>query len=104
MQEIVYSPLLERREGCVALAFPMDDLFDGNKSGILFSDIPKLISKHWDCFSNILGRNRERVTGDLRTINELRVDAHAKEITDEEMAVFRISADRLEESLSAFFA
>ena len=84
--------------------FPYRDLFDGNKSGILFSDIPKLIKKHWDCFTNVLGRDKERVVRDLHTINELRVDAHAKEITDEEMAVFRVSAGRLEEALGAFFA
>ncbi len=80
------------------------DLFDGNKSGILFSDLPKLIRKHWECFSNILGRDREKVERDLGTINELRVDAHAKDITDEEMAVFRVAAGRIEEALAAFFA
>lgn len=84
-------------------SFPYHDLFDGNKSGILFSDLTKLINKHWDCFNNILGRNKEQVIRDLNTINELRADAHAKEITDEEMAVFRVSAKRLEGSLNVFF-
>ena len=79
------------------------DLFDGNKSGILFSDLTKLIRKHWDCFSNVLGCDKTKVERDLSTINELRIDAHAKDITDEEMAVFRVSAGRIEDALSAFF-
>lgn len=84
--------------------FPYRDLFDGNRSGILFSDIPKLIRKFWDCFTNVLGRDKEKVERDLNTINELRVDAHAKELTDEEMAVFRVAAGRIEDALAAFLA
>ncbi len=80
------------------------DLFDGNKSGILFSDLPKLIRKHWDCFSNVLGHDKAKVERDLQIINELRVDAHAKDITDEEMAVFRFAAGRIEEALGSFFS
>jgi hypothetical protein len=96
---ILGSPRAERCSG-----FPYRDLFDSNKSGIFFSDIQKLINKHWDCFSNVLGRDKEKVARDLNTINELRVDAHAKEISDEEMAVFRVAAGRIEEALAAFFA
>ncbi len=84
--------------------YPYSDLFDGNRSGILFSDIPKVIRKHWECFKNVFGRDMEKVERDLKTINELRADAHAKDITDEEMAVFRVSAGRIEEALSVFFA
>ena len=31
------------------------DLFEGNKSEILFSDVSKLIAKAWDCFKNVFG-------------------------------------------------
>ncbi|MBN1547393.1 MAG: hypothetical protein JW902_12110 [Syntrophaceae bacterium] len=86
---------------CAGFRYP--DLFDGNKSGILFSDLPKLIRKHWDCFSNILGHDKAKVERDLNIINEMRVDAHAKNITDEEMAVFRVSASRIEAALASFF-
>ena len=91
----------QRAARCAGFAFR--DLFDGNRSGILFSDLPKLIKKHWDCFANVLGRDKEKVIRDLNIINELRVDAHAKEITDDEMAVFRVSASRVEEALDTFF-
>ena len=80
------------------------ELFDGNKSGILFSDLPKIISKHWECFKNVLGRNKEQIVRDLSTINELRVDAHSRHISDEEMAVFRVSSDRTEVTLTSFFS
>jgi hypothetical protein len=90
-----------RATRCAGL--PIRDLFDVNRSGILFSDLPKIIGKHWECFRNILGRNKEQLVRDLATINELRVDAHAKQISDEEMAVFRVCADRVEGSLAGFF-
>ena len=79
------------------------DLFDGNKSKIYFVDILKIISKYWDCFRNIVGPDMEKFKRDMITINELRADAHAREITDEEMSVFRVSASRIEQSLSQYF-
>lgn len=84
--------------------FTLRDIFDGNRSGILFSDIPKLIRKHWDCFMNVFGQDKEKVVQDLNTINELRADAHAKDITDEEMAVFRVRTARIENALAAFLS
>lgn len=96
---LIGSPRVRR---CSGLSYK--DLFNGNKSGILFSDLSKIIRKHWDCFSNILGTNKDKVIRDLDTINELRMDAHAKEVTDEDMAVFRASANRIESSLLSFFS
>ncbi len=71
-------------------------LFDGNISGILFSDLEKFINKYWDCFKNILGPDKQDLQRNLECINKLRVDAHAKNITIEEMQFFRLCADKLE--------
>lgn len=79
------------------------DLFDGNKSGIYFSDLVKLVSKAWDCFKNVFGSNKEECLRQLNTVNDLRVDAHAKEITEAEFQMFRVSAERIEVALRAFF-
>lgn len=78
------------------------DLFDGNKSGMYFSDLIKIVSNAWECFKNVLGANKNECLQHLNNLNELRIDAHAKDITDAEFQMFRVSAERIEESLSKF--
>lgn len=80
------------------------DLFDGNKSGIYFSDLIKIISKEWECFKNLFRPNKEECLRHLKVINSMRVDAHAKIITDDEFYTFRLSAERIEDSLKTFMA
>jgi len=82
--------------------FAYADLFDGNKSGILFTDLIKIISKSWDCFKNVFGTNKDEWLRNLNCINELRIDAHAKEITDAELQMFRVCAERVESVLASF--
>lgn len=78
-------------------------LFDGNVSGLLFSDFEKLINKYWDCFKNLLGPDKQELLRSLDNINKLRVDAHAKTITTEEMQLFRLCADKFETLLNEHF-
>ena len=78
------------------------DLFNGTKSGIFFTDLIKVISKEWECFKNIFGRNKEECLQHLKVINDMRIDAHAKTITEAEFQVFRLSAEKVESSLKAF--
>ncbi len=92
------EPRASRNAG---LAF--SDIFNSRKSIIFFSDLVKVIRKYWDCFKNVFGPNQEETIRHLSTINELRSDAHAKVITDAEMQVFRMSAERIEEPLKSFF-
>jgi len=80
------------------------DLFDGNKSGIYFLDLVKIILKEWDCFKNILGTNKEEWSRTLDTLNTMRIDAHAKTISDSEFHLFRVSAERIESVLKTFMA
>lgn len=80
------------------------DLFDGNKSGIFFTDLIKIISKEWICFKNVFGPNKDECFRHLNNINDMRIDAHAKTITDTEFQVFRLSAERVESPLKAFMA
>jgi len=89
-----------RKSKCSALAYK--DLFNGNLSGILFSDFEKIISKHWDCFKNAFGPDKDDLLAKLRAINKLRADAHAKEINKDEMQYFRLSIQSIEKSLNDF--
>jgi hypothetical protein len=78
------------------------ELFDGNKSKILFSDLPKIITKHWDCFKNILGSDKDEVNLYLNKINKMRKDAHANNIEKDEMQLFRVYMGNIEEKINKF--
>ena len=62
----------------------------------------KILSKNWECFKNIFGPNKDQFLSDMQTINTFRIDAHAKDIMDEEFAVFRLSARRVESQIKSF--
>lgn len=80
-----------------------NSLFDGNKSGIFFSDLQKIISKHWLCFQHVLGPDKNEIINCLNVVNKLRVDAHAKNISTEDMQYFRVSANKIEDIVKDFF-
>ena len=100
-REIVSKIMGEPRASKTA-GLSFGDLFDAGLSGILFSDLIKLISTNWDCFKNILGSNKDDVIGKLDTINRLRVDAHAKNLTAEDFQMFRLSVGRIDSLLREF--
>jgi hypothetical protein len=78
------------------------ELFDGNKSKILFSDLPKMISKYWDCFKNILGPDKNETIGNLNKINAMRKDAHANDVSKNEMQIFRAYVGNVEKKVNQF--
>ena len=78
------------------------DTFDGNKSKILFSDLVKIISKHWDCFKNILGPDKDEIMLSLNKVNSMRKDAHANNISKCEMQSFRMYITNIEDRATQF--
>lgn len=82
------------------MALAYDDLFEGGKSEIYFDDLRKIITKHWDCFKNVLGPNVEEIDNQLKTINKLRKgDAHSNPVSHEEMNLFRSCIGAIEKKL-----
>ncbi|UUO15291.1 AAA-like domain-containing protein [Dolichospermum heterosporum] len=79
-----------------------NDLFNPNHSEIYFLDLAKIISKEWDVFKNIFSNSKRETFKGLDFINQSRVDAHAKDITDEEFAYFRICMSKIEKDLEEF--
>ena len=80
------------------------DLFDADKAVLYFTDMAKVVGKFWDCFKNVFGPNKDEIVRHLETINSLRVDAHARTMTEAEFTAFRLSAERVENLLSGFLA
>jgi len=78
------------------------DLFDPNKNNIYFSDLIKLLRKEWDLFQSFFGTNKDKLLRYLEIINELRNDAHAKKISEEEFQMFRLSIAHFETALEDY--
>ena len=67
---------------------------------LYFNELTTILVKNWDFFQNWLNRDLDDVKIWLNTINEFRIDAHAKDIDEEELAFLRICFKKLEKSLS----
>lgn len=78
------------------------DIFNPVKCDVYLEDMRKIIEKQWALFENIFGNNRNKFSVAMQTINELRRDAHAGEVSDEEMQLFRSQIKRLENFCETF--
>lgn len=79
-----------------------NELFDAKTCQIYFEDIRKTIIKYYDHFKNIFGSNKEEFDHKMQSINKYRSDAHAKDITKEEMDVFRLCMAYIENKIEEF--
>ncbi len=75
----------------------LKEIFDGDKSIIFFDDLRKVVYTEWNNFENIFGKNKSEIDTYMININKYRKDAHAKNISDDDMALFRVSISKLEE-------
>ncbi len=79
-----------------------NELFDPNICEVYFEDIRKSIIKYYELFKNIFGSNKEDFDFKMKQINKYRSDAHAKEISKEEMDMFRHSATFIQNKIKEF--
>lgn len=82
---------------------PYNDLFNPNKSEIYFSDLSKVIIAHWDIFENIFSKTQKDTFTRLEFINSSRIDAHAKDLSDDDFQYFRACMSSIEEDLENAF-
>lgn len=91
------TDILGAKRKDAAMGMDYNDLFDPNKIELYFNDLIKIILKYYDdIFKNIFGRNKDETKNSLEIINKYRSDAHAKDITKEEMDYFRVNMQRIE--------
>ena len=76
-------------------------MFDGGKTELYLDDIRKIIIKHWGCFENIFATKQD-FDAKMQAINKLRADAHAKEISPNDMDYFRASITSIENQVADF--
>ncbi|TPF14220.1 AAA-like domain-containing protein [Priestia megaterium] len=74
------------------------DINDLMKGHFYFLELKTLISKNWDLFKNIF-ENKGSFETYMDIINSLRVDAHAKDITEDEYMMFDLAMKWMEEKV-----
>ncbi len=79
------------------------ELFNPNRVDIYWDDLQKIVLAEWDHFQNVFERDREAFIVNMKAVNKYRSDAHAKDISPEEMELFRVCATRLETQIRNFF-
>jgi len=92
---ILLSCLPEKREK-ILCRFGYESVFNE----LFFNELVTISVNNWDVFQNWFSRDLEDVKIWLKTINEFRIDAHAKHIDEDELAFLRICFKNLEKSLS----
>lgn len=67
---------------------------------LYFNELITILLNNWDVFQNWFSRDQEDVKLWLKTINDFRIDAHAKEIDKDDLVFLRICFKNIEKSLS----
>jgi hypothetical protein len=88
-REKVLAMLEERRRERLSLK-DFNALMDGNVSEIYFDDLRKIILKYWGDFEVIFKKDKGKFDTYMQFINSNRIDAHAKDISDDDLGVLLI--------------
>ena len=67
---------------------------------LYFSDLTLIIDKNWEDLQKWFSTDKKNVMLWLNHINTFRIDAHAKSISDEDLAYLRVCFKRMEEHLT----
>lgn len=78
------------------LSGSLKEIFNPNNSEIYFEDLKKIIEKYWSYFEFVFGKDKEAFSTYMKSINKFRADAHAKDISDEEMNFVRVCFTKVE--------
>ena len=75
-----------------------DEIFSEH---LYFMDLKKLVIKYWSSFQNVFN---DKIKFELHTdfINKHRIDAHAKDISEEDFSILMISVKYLEDSIKDY--
>ena len=66
---------------------------------LYFAELRSIVEKHWAAFQNWFVAQKADVLNQMAHINRSRADAHAREITEEDLSYLRVCFKRMEEHL-----
>ncbi|HEY0376443.1 MAG TPA: hypothetical protein VGC87_05750, partial [Pyrinomonadaceae bacterium] len=91
----------EKRKGKLE-ASSFDQLFTG-EGEIYFEDLRKFINNHWDEFEKILG-DKQMFDSYMVFVNTNRIDAHAKNIDEQNYTMLMMALDWLNKKIDSFMS
>jgi hypothetical protein len=81
----------------------MEDLF-GDSSELYFEDLRKVMIRHWTEFGKLFSEDRFRFEQYMQFVNKHRIDAHAKDLNDDDVALLQIACTWLQNHADSFLA
>jgi hypothetical protein len=81
-------------------ALSFDDIFESKL--LYFEDLRKIGIKNWDKFSQIFGNNKENFNSYMTYVNKHRYDAHANDISDDEIGILLIALQWLQKQVNEY--
>ncbi|MFN0116284.1 MAG: hypothetical protein ACKVPY_16555, partial [Paracoccaceae bacterium] len=97
----VLSRLVQRRRDDLA-ALSVDDLLSPAASPLYFDELKAIVLGSWQKFENAIQISKGEFEYHANTINRLRKDAHAKDVSEVELEKWRVSIGQLSEACSTW--
>jgi hypothetical protein len=69
---------------------------------LYFTDLQRVVLANWTMFHSVFGSEKTKFDEFMTQINKNRIDAHDKDISDDDLAVFRIGAAWLGQKCDQF--
>lgn len=90
-------PAVDRKQRLALLK--LDDMFDAE---VYLDDFRKLMKKHWADLGMIFNNDLDHFNTYMEYVNRYRIDAHARDMSEDEFALLRIALQWLQERVTAF--
>ena len=75
--------------------------YDDTWEQLYFDELRGILDKHWPAFQNLFGEEKTKVLQWLEHVNRCRADAHARTLSDDDLAYLNVCFRRLEEALDS---
>ncbi|AUO40412.1 ATP-binding protein [Escherichia coli] len=72
------------------------------KSKLYFEDLRKVIEKNWSDFEKVFNNEKSKFSQYMTIINSTRGDAHANDVSDDDMGLFEITIDWLQKKVDKY--
>lgn len=80
-----------------------EDLFNPDKSNIFWNDLTTLVTGKWEDFSPFMtGISQDEFREYMNILNRLRADAHAENISDNDVVVFDVMVEKLSKVIKSY--
>lgn len=85
------------------LSYGIRKLLHPSESPLFWNELTTIIDREWDAFVHVFQLGKDKLTIAFNDINHYRVDAHARNISDDDFQQLRLHFKKLESDLEKWF-